>query len=201
MLHIYVWWSAAQFEKWAIWWTLLTKYHGFSTIRLTCIRKMDRPSHRWKTEELCRTRWVERHEAFQVFSDPIFCCFEAIPPTAWNRETRSDAHSFLLAMSQFSFIVALIYSQKVLGYTKGLSVKLQGLMLFGRTEISSQQLKVLDLEWTAFTLLRINKFSWSVKVLMLWKRSNIAQQVMFLNTTNTTNSTLRFQFLITWSMN
>ncbi len=84
---------------------------------------------RRKLKELCRTRWVE---AFQVFSDlfsPIFCCFEAIvqsPPTAWNRETRSDAHSFLLAMSQFSFIVALIYSQKVLGYTKGLSVKLQG---------------------------------------------------------------------------
>ncbi len=67
-----------------------------------------------------------------MFSDLfslIFCCFEAIvhsPPSAWNRETRSDAQFFLLAMSQFSFIVALISSQTVLGYTKGLSVKLQG---------------------------------------------------------------------------
>ena len=38
-------------------------------------------NNRKKLKELCRTRWVERHEAFKVFSDPllpIFCCFEAI---------------------------------------------------------------------------------------------------------------------------
>ena len=74
---------------------------------------------------------MERHEAFQVFSDlfsPIFACLEAIahsPPANWNRETRSDAQSFLLAMSQFPFIVSLVFSQKILGYTPGLSVKLQ----------------------------------------------------------------------------
>ena len=88
--------------------------------------------NRKKAKELCRTRWVERHEAFDVFSDlflPTFCCLEAVvygPPSEWNRETRSDAQSLLLAMSQFSFIVALVLSQKVLAYTKGLSVKLQG---------------------------------------------------------------------------
>ena len=43
----------------------------------------------------------------------------------WNRETRSDAMSLLLAMSQFSFTVALVATQSVLAYTKGLSVKLQ----------------------------------------------------------------------------
>lgn len=75
---------------------------------------------------------MEHHEAFQVFSDlfsPIFCCLEAIahsPPAEWNRETRSDAQSFLLAMYQFPFIVALVFSEKILGYTKGLNVKLQG---------------------------------------------------------------------------
>ena len=58
-----------------------------------------------KLKELCRTRWVERHEAFEVFSDlflPIFCCFEAIVHSSssdWNRETRSDAQSFLLAVT------------------------------------------------------------------------------------------------------
>ena len=56
---------------------------------------------------------------------PILYCFEAIV-YSWNRETHSDAQSFLLAMSQFSFIVALVLTQKVLAYTKGLSVKLQG---------------------------------------------------------------------------
>ena len=88
--------------------------------------------NRKKLKELCRTRWVERHEAFEVFSDlflPVFCCFEAIVYSSssnWNRETRSDAQLLLLAMSQFSFIVALVLTQKILAYTKGLSVKLQG---------------------------------------------------------------------------
>ena len=88
--------------------------------------------NRKKLKELCRTRWVERHEAFEVCSDlflPTFCCLEAIvhsPSSDWNRETRSDAHSLPLAMSQFSFMVALVLSHKVLAYTKGLSVKLQG---------------------------------------------------------------------------
>ncbi|XP_065883923.1 52 kDa repressor of the inhibitor of the protein kinase-like [Dysidea avara] len=87
---------------------------------------------RKKVKEMCRTRWVERHNAFEVFCDlflPIFCCFESIAGSSgseWNRETRSDAQSFLLAMSQFSFIVTLVTTQSVLAYTKGLSVKLQG---------------------------------------------------------------------------
>ena len=85
-----------------------------------------------KLKELCRTRWVERHKAFEVFSDlylPIFCSLESIVYSSssdWNRETRSDAQSLLLAISQFAFIVALAVTQKVLAYTKGLSVKLQG---------------------------------------------------------------------------
>ena len=61
--------------------------------------------YRKKLKELCRTRWVERHEAFEVFPDlflPTFCCHEAIvysAPSDCNRETRSDAQSLLLAMS------------------------------------------------------------------------------------------------------
>ena len=86
---------------------------------------------RRKLKEMCRTRWVERHEAFQVFSDlflPTVSCLEEIVNSSaeWNRDTRSDAQSLLLAMSQFSFVVALVATQSVLAYTKGLSVKLQG---------------------------------------------------------------------------
>ena len=87
---------------------------------------------RKKMKELCRTRWVERHDAFEVFLDlflPTVSCLEEIAlsqPADWNRETRSDAHSFLLSMSQFTFVVALVVTQKVLSYTKELSVKLQG---------------------------------------------------------------------------
>ena len=56
-------------------------------------------------KELCQTRWVERHEAFEVFSDlfsPIFRCFKVIVYSSssdWNREKRLDVQSLLLAMS------------------------------------------------------------------------------------------------------
>lgn len=85
-----------------------------------------------KRKEMCRTRWIERLEAFEVFVElflPIFSCLEHItcsPPAEWNWETRSDAQSLLLALSQFSFIFVLVLTQRVLAYTKGLSIKLQG---------------------------------------------------------------------------
>ena len=81
-----------------------------------------------KLKDLCRTRWVERHEAFEVFADlfiVIVSYLEEISSagTGWNRDTNSDAQ---LALSPFSFIVALLTTQDVLSYTKGLSIKLQG---------------------------------------------------------------------------
>ena len=45
---------------------------------------------------------------------------------ARNRETRNGAQTFLLAISQFTFIIALDLTQRILAYTKGLSVVLQG---------------------------------------------------------------------------
>jgi hypothetical protein len=85
---------------------------------------------RKKLLSICKTRWVERHEAFEVFLDlykAIVCCLESIKDSSdWNRDTRNDAQSFFLSLSRFSFIVVLIVTKEVLGYTKGLSVKLQG---------------------------------------------------------------------------
>lgn len=81
---------------------------------------------------MCRTRLVERHEAYEVFSDlflPVVCCFEKISlnlSSDWNSDTQLDSHSFLLAISQFAFIMTLTATQNVLAYTKGLCVKLQG---------------------------------------------------------------------------
>ena len=87
---------------------------------------------RHKLKEMCRTRWMERHEAFDVFVDlylPLVSCLEEISrgsPSHWKRDTRHEAQSFLLALSQFSFIISLLLTQKILAYTKGISVKLQG---------------------------------------------------------------------------
>ena len=82
---------------------------------------------RSKLKSICKTRWVERHEAFEVFIDlfePLICCLEDIKDsTDWNRESRSDAQSLLLALT---LIVALVIAKDVLAYTKALSVELQG---------------------------------------------------------------------------
>ena len=86
---------------------------------------------RKKVKDMCRICWVERHEAFEVFMDlfmPITCCLEEIAnssPADWNSETRSDAQSFFLTIFRSSFVVALLLTEKVLSYVKGLSVKLQ----------------------------------------------------------------------------
>ena len=85
---------------------------------------------RSKLKSICKTRWVERHEAFDVFIDvfePLICCLEDIKDsTDWNRESRSDAQSLLFALTHFPFLVALVITRDVLAYTKALSVKLQG---------------------------------------------------------------------------
>ena len=60
---------------------------------------------------------------------PILCCLEEIAnisPAEWNAETRSDAQSLFLTVFRFSFVVALVFTQKILSYIKALSVKLQG---------------------------------------------------------------------------
>lgn len=85
---------------------------------------------RHKLKSICRTRWVERHEAFEMFIDlfePLICCLDNIKDsTDWNRDSRSDAQSLLLALTHFPFVVALVIARDVLAYTKALSVKLQG---------------------------------------------------------------------------
>ena len=86
--------------------------------------------HRKRLKSLCKTRWVERHEAFEVFVDlfePLVCCLEEMKDSNdWNRDTRADAQSLFLTLSRFPFIIALMITKDVLAHTKALSMKLQG---------------------------------------------------------------------------
>ena len=87
---------------------------------------------RRKIKSVCKTRWVERHQAFEVFLDlyqPLVYCLEEIKDSTeseWNSETRKDAQSFFLALTRFPFLISLVVTKEVHGYTKALSVKLQG---------------------------------------------------------------------------
>ena len=86
--------------------------------------------HRKRLKSVCKTRWVERHEAFEVFLDfyePLVQCLEEISTSPdWNHESKNDAQSFLLALTRFPFVFSLVVTKEVLGYTNALSAKLQG---------------------------------------------------------------------------
>ena len=59
----------------------------------------------------------------------MICCLEDIKNGScddWSQETRRDALSYFIALTQFPFIFALSVTKELLGYTKALSVKLQG---------------------------------------------------------------------------
>ena len=80
---------------------------------------------------VCQTRWIERHDTFAVFVDflkPFVVCLDninSIHGREWNRESRADAYSLLLALQKFSFVVYLIVAREILAITKPLSSQLQ----------------------------------------------------------------------------
>lgn len=45
--------------------------------------------------------------------------FRLAPVAEWNRENRTDAQSYLLVQFQFTFILALLLTRRVLGFKEG----------------------------------------------------------------------------------
>ena len=87
---------------------------------------------KYKLKEMCRTCWVERHDAFEVFCElfiVVVKCLQNIDKNengTWNRKTVSDARSLLKGILYFPFIVTLIITKNIMSYSKILSVALQG---------------------------------------------------------------------------
>ena len=89
---------------------------------------------------LSRTRWVERHEAHEVFFALLPSILRALAAmsnerlfadqfgeTAWNWDTdsKSKANNLLHAVSNFEFIITQITTMKCLSILKPLSIKLK----------------------------------------------------------------------------
>ena len=76
------------------------------------------------------TRCVERHDAFEAFSELfesiVQCLEEIVEPSSRQSWNRADASSHLRALTDFKFIITLTTSKNLLAYIKGLSVKLRG---------------------------------------------------------------------------
>ena len=87
-----------------------------------------------------KTRWVERHEAYEVFFAPFSFIIRAFEVMAnkrlfagqygdaawsWDTDTKNKASGLANAISSFSFIITLLTTMKCLSALKPLSVKLQ----------------------------------------------------------------------------
>ncbi|CAH3116263.1 unnamed protein product [Porites lobata] len=137
--------SNAEFTLHSSWtsgvWTFQTA-EAKATMR--CLEKVisaDQPdSQRTKIRDLCRTRWVERHEAYETFAlllPSIVKTFEVIldeqqhkqysteTPWNWDRETLQKANGFYHTCCSFQFLIALIVTMKTLAVIKPISIKLQ----------------------------------------------------------------------------
>ncbi|XP_020899640.2 52 kDa repressor of the inhibitor of the protein kinase [Exaiptasia diaphana] len=108
---------------------LFFKYSPKRNLLLQAVINNVRPeTRRSNLISLCKTRWVERHEAFEVF----YSLYKAVVKTVevitnerlyaedygtwqWDQETRTKANGFLTAITQFQFIVTMItYYQRSL---------------------------------------------------------------------------------------
>ncbi|XP_069104128.1 52 kDa repressor of the inhibitor of the protein kinase-like [Argopecten irradians] len=112
----------------------VVRFFEFSPKKQDCLEEainaLELPENkRHKLKELCRTRWVERHDAFDVFIDFLPATVETLEMYAKLPNTRTpgaaDASSLLNSVCTFDFLVCLIIVHKCLGYLRGLSKSLQ----------------------------------------------------------------------------
>lgn len=83
-----------------------------------------------KMVDLCKTRWVEKHTAFETFADlyqVLFDCLGQITEDSaqWDGETVTKAAGYLHCLSTGNFLVAFVVTRKCLQYLKPLTVNLQ----------------------------------------------------------------------------
>ena len=90
------------------------------------------PSRRKILVDQCRTRWVARHDSFNVFGQLYSSVVEALEEIlsqcnyqCWNNDTITAASSLKVAVTQWQFIIGFVVAKKGLEYCKVLSVSLQ----------------------------------------------------------------------------
>jgi len=87
-------------------------------------------SHKKKVVDLCKTRWVERHTAFETFASMyqvLYDCLGQITEdtAGWDSETLAKAAGFLHSLSSGEFLVAFVVCRKALQFIQPLTVNLQ----------------------------------------------------------------------------
>ena len=84
-----------------------------------------------KLKDLCRTRWVQRIDAIEVFRSlhqSVVACMESISnddPSSWSPDSLTDARSLQLAITTTDFLCALVITNCCLKYLQALTSNLQ----------------------------------------------------------------------------
>ena len=87
-----------------------------------------------KLKDVCKTRWVERVNAFTTFFDlypMVIKTMEGMsegngfPNWSWDSDTLTKANAFLHAITTFDFVVTFCIAMRVLSILRGVTVKLQ----------------------------------------------------------------------------
>ena len=85
-----------------------------------------------KLKDLCRTHWVQRLDAFSVFStlyQSVLVCLENICHDglgSWSSNSITDANTLKQAISSTNFIASFVITNSSLQYLHSLTVNLQG---------------------------------------------------------------------------
>ena len=102
----------------------------YAELRKTINR--DQPEqNREKLVNICKTRWIARHDAIAVFCnlyDSVVSTLETIAANDgghWNAESCSKANSFRLAIGNFEFLLSMAIVRPCLAHTRPLCVHLQ----------------------------------------------------------------------------
>ena len=79
---------------------------------------------------LCKTQWVARIEALEVFRDmlPALVSTLEVISTAhgWSAESSKKVSALLISIPQFQFLMSLEVTWAGLDFIKGLTISLQG---------------------------------------------------------------------------
>ena len=84
-----------------------------------------------KLKDMCRTRWVQRIDAIEIFKSlhqSIVACMENIcsdGPQLWNADSITDARGLLLVITTTDFLCALVVTNSCLKYVQALTANLQ----------------------------------------------------------------------------
>lgn len=96
------------------------------TIKETC------PSEKkTKLLDVCKTRWVQRLQVMETFSDlyePVVLTLEKIKDNFgghWNADSVKQANCHYHMLTNFNFVIAFVIAREVFAVTRGMTVKMQ----------------------------------------------------------------------------